>query len=147
MPRVKRRALGAGCRSLAHKYKSHQHALRTAVPKKEEVFGSGCRSLGRKYCAERVYAMFSGGPPTSGKPGIYTDTKSWSLASRNAAIPPWRSTSSSVLPRVAVDSQPWGLSNGHLFLSSATKIICPNFSHQTTTFLEKGTDLSLPKRR
>ena len=27
----------------------------------------------------------SGGPPTLGTPGIYTDTKSWSLASRKAA--------------------------------------------------------------
>ena len=36
------------------------------------------------------------------------------------------------------------LANGHLFLSSATKI-CPNFSNQTTTFLEKKTDLFLPK--
>ena len=36
-----------------------------------------------------------------------------------------------------------GFVNGHLFLSSATKI-CPNFSNQTTTFLEKKTDLFLP---
>ena len=37
------------------------------------------------------------------------------------------------------------LVNGHLFLSSATKIICPNFSNQTTTFLEKKTDLRVPR--
>jgi hypothetical protein len=38
-----------------------------------------------------------------------------------------------------------GFANGHLFLSSATKI-CPNFSNQTTTFLEKKTDLSVPSK-
>ena len=39
-----------------------------------------------------------------------------------------------------------GFVNGHLFLSSATKI-CPNFSNQTTMFLEKNTDLCLPTPR
>ena len=35
-----------------------------------------------------------------------------------------------------------GFVNGHLFVSSATKI-CPNFANQTTTFLEKKTDLTV----
>ena len=48
---------------------------------------------------------------------VAADTKSWSLASRKAAIPPWRSAWSSL----ARSTRP-------LFLSPATKI-CPNFSN------------------
>ena len=84
----------------------------------------------------------SGGSRTLGRPNFSTDTKSWSLASRNAAIPPQRSTSSSPASCCSRFTA-LGFVNGHLFLSSATKI-CPNFSNQTTMFLEKNTDLCLP---
>ena len=76
---------------------------------------------------------------------VAADTKNWSLASRKAAI---------LLQHEAGedDVDPYGgiaalgFVNGHLFLSFATKI-CPNFSNQTTTFLEKKTDLCVPKNR
>ena len=69
-------------------------------------------------------------------------TKRWSFASPKAANP---------LPYDACEDHAdlyggiaaLGFVNGHLFLSSATKI-CPNFSNQTTTFLEKKTDLRVP---
>ena len=73
---------------------------------------------------------------------VAADTKSWSLTSRKAA---------NLLQHEAGEDDVdlyggiavWGFVNGHLFLSSAIKI-CPNFSNQTTTFLEKKRDLSVP---
>ena len=64
---------------------------------------------------------------------VAADTKRWSFAGPKAA---------NLLPHDAGEDDvdlyggiaALGFVNGHLFLSSATKI-CPNFSNQTTTFL------------
>ena len=75
---------------------------------------------------------------------VAADTKSWSLASRKAA---------NLLQHEAGEDDvdlyggiaALGFVNGHLFLSSTTKN-SPNFSNQTTTFLEKKTDFCVPTR-
>ena len=75
---------------------------------------------------------------------VAADTKSWSLASRKAA---------NLLQHEAGedDVDLYGgiaalrLANDQLFVSAATQR-SPNFSNQTTTFLEKNTDLHVPSR-
>ena len=73
---------------------------------------------------------------------VAADTKSWSLASRKAA--------NLLQPEAGEDDVDlYGgiaalrLANDQLFVSAATRR-SPNFSNQTTTFLEKKTDFCVP---
>ena len=75
--------------------------------------------------------------------GVAKRTEIWSLPSRKTAIPQKRTTWSPPALQVVVDLQPWGLQMA-IFSYLLQHKECPNFSNQTTIFLENRPDLSLP---